>query len=164
MKKAISLIVALVMLFAVCVPAFAADQTITKDTPGSNGKTNVTTKTTDKEGKDPSTYTVSYPAEVTIAWDDTDSYELGYKVTTQLALGAQLKVKAEANNEGKMTSNLTEKTLTFALQNGAESTFGPDCNEQAPTTQPSVSIANWADAPIAAYTGTVTFTVTYEAA
>lgn len=161
MKKAISLIVALVMLFAVCVPAFAADQTITKDTPGSTGQANVTTKTTDKEGKDPATYTVSYPADVTIPWGDTGSYGLGYKVTTQLALGAQLKVKAEANNEGKMTSDLTEKTLTFALQNGAESTFGPDCNEQAPETQPSVSIANWADAPIAAYTGTVTFTVTY---
>lgn len=160
MKKLISFALAIVMMLAVCVPAFATD--ITKDT-AQTANADVVTKTTDEEGNSAEKYTVTIPAETIIPWGNPAPVEAPYFVTSQLLLGASLKVSVAANNSGKMTAAGTDKTLTFALENGAEQTFGDICDNQAPATQPTVSIADFSAAPIAAYTGTMTYTVAYVA-
>lgn len=168
MKKIISALLAVVMLFAVCVPAFAADtQEINQDSPEPvNNKQEATadvfTKTT-KDGVDAYTYSVTMPAEIAIDWNDTSAQDASYKVTSQLLLGAKLVVGVAANNSGQMTNPGTDKFLTFTLANGGNSEFAEVNNAAAPAAAPTVSVANFSGVPIAEYTGTLTYTVTYVA-
>lgn len=161
MKKVISIILAVMMLASICVPVFAAD--ITKDTPApQTASPDVKTKLTKTDGSDAYTYTVTIPASVEVAWGDTTAQDAKYIVTSQLKLGDTLKVKAEANDDGKMTNAGTASTLTFTVANGEEVTYNEVNNAVDSTT--TVTIADFSGVPIAEYTGTMTYTVTYTAA
>lgn len=170
MKKVLSAVLAVVMLFAVCVPAFAAGtQTIEKadveanDPKEASKEVQVYTKTTDENDQNAYTYTVTIPADIQIAWGDTTAQDASYKVTSQLLLGAKLVVGVTANNSGSMTNPGTDKFLTFALSNGGNANFGEVNNDAAPAAAPAVTVANFSGVPIAEYTGTLTYTVTYVA-
>lgn len=169
MKKIISVLLAVAMLAALTVPAFAADITISKDEPaaGPDGAqtatVDVVTKTTNTEGADAYTYSVTFPASFEFAWGDTAAKDATYTVTSQLLLGASLDVSVAANNGGKMTNENTASTLTYTLTNGGSTHFTEVNNSAAPTAQPAVSIASYDNVPIAVYTGTLTYTVTYNA-
>lgn len=169
MKKILSIVLAVVMLFAVCVPAFAAGtQEINKDTPEPVGNkqeatADVFTKTTKDNGQDAYTYTVTIPADIQIDWNDTTAQDASYTVTSQLLLGAKLVVGVAANNSGNMTNPGTDKFLSFALSNGGNVDFGEVNNEAAPSAKPTVAVTSFAGVPIAEYTGTLTYTVTYVA-
>ena len=98
MKKIIAIVMALVMMMAVTVPAFAVD--ITKDTAQAGQATVATT---------------------TIPWGDTNAVNVTYAVTSQLPIGASLKVSVAADNNGEMTSaNAAGYKLTYTLTGGAE--------------------------------------------
>ncbi|MGN0520780.1 MAG: hypothetical protein ACI4LB_08585 [Candidatus Fimenecus sp.] len=158
MKKTISVVLALTMLFALCVPAFAADEYIYKDTVPQTGDTDVVTTfdaTTDE------TYTITYPATVSVAWGDTAAQDAKYTVTSALRIGAKLTVKAEANAGGEMTNSNTSDTLTFTVQNGAAQDYPEVNNGVASST--TVTIADFSGAAVGEYTGTMTYTVTYTA-
>lgn len=167
MKKILSVVLAVVMLFAVCVPAFAAGtQEINKDTPvpvenKQTATADVFTKTTKDTGEDAYTYSVTIPAEIQIGWGDTTAQDASYKVTSQLLLGAKLVVGVAANNGGNMTNPGTEKYLNFSLANGGNTNFAEVNNDAAPAAAPTVTVANFSGVPIAEYTGTLTYTVTY---
>lgn len=169
MKKIISVLLAVAMLAALTVPAFAADITISKDEPaaGPDGAqtatVDVVTKTTNTEGADAYTYSVTFPASFEFAWGDTNAKSATYTVTSQLLLGASLDVSVAANNGGEMTNENTASTLTYTLTNGGSAHFAEVNNSAAPATHPTVSIASYAGVPIAVYTGTLTYTVTYNA-
>ena len=169
MKKVISVLLAVAMLAALTVPAFAADITISKDEPaaGPDGAqtatVDVVTKTTNTEGADAYTYTVTIPASFEFDWGDTAAKDATYTVTSQLLLGASLDVSVAANNGGEMTAAGTDQTLTYTLTNGGSAHFAEVNNDAAPATHPTVSIASYAGVPIAVYTGTLTYTVTYNA-
>lgn len=158
MKKVISLVIAFVMLFAVCVPAFAEEKEISKDTAQTD---KVEVKTNIDKVTEGYTYTVSIPADVQIPWNDTAEKEVNYTVTSQLLLGDQLTVAVAADDAGAMKAVGTDKTLTFALNNGEAATFHEVNDEASPVTKPTVRIASFAGVPIAEYVGTMTFTVTY---
>lgn len=166
MKKVISIALALVMILAICVPAFAAEtQEITKDTVPQTANADVVTKTTDDAGNNAEKYIVTIPTSVLIPWGNTDPVDAPYTVETQLLLGAKIKVSVAANDSGAMTASGTDKTLTYTLANGDAAEFGDLCAAgTAPATQPTVSIADFSTAPIAEYTGTMTYTVEYVAA
>ena len=158
MKKIIAIVMALVMMMAVTVPAFAAD--ITKDTAQA-GQATVATTTNDTDA----TYTVTYPAATTIAWGDTNAVNVNYAVTSQLPIGASLKVSVAADNNGEMTSaNAAGYKLTYTLTGGAEETFQEINNNVAPSTDVTVAIADFSQAVPDVYTGTLTYTVAYTAA
>lgn len=161
MKKIISVLLAVAMLAALTVPAFAAE--ITKDSAEQSAKVDVVTKTTNTEGADAYTYTVTIPASFEFDWGDTAAKDATYTVTSQLLLGASLKVSVATNNGGKMTNENTASTLTYTLANGGEETFAEVNNDAEPTAKPTVSIASYEGVPIAVYTGTLTYTVTYNA-
>lgn len=161
MKKIISVLLAVAMLAALTVPAFAAE--ITKDSAEQSATIDVVTKTTNTDGADAYTYSVTFPASFEFAWGDTAAKDATYTVTSQLLLGASLDVSVAANNGGKMTNENTASTLTYTLTNGGSTHFAEVNNSAAPTAQPAVSIASYDNVPIAVYTGTLTYSVTYNA-
>lgn len=166
MKKILSIALAVVMMLAVCVPAFAAvegTQEIRKDTAQSMDA-DVYTKTTDENDQDAYTYSIEIPAAIQIDWGDTKPVDASYKVTSQLLLGAGLKVSVARNNDGKMTNAaVADKYLTFELTNGDTATFGEVNDKAEPTNKPAISVADFSGVPIAQYTGTMTYTVEYVA-
>ncbi len=163
MKKIIAIVMALIMMMVVTVPAFAVD--ITNDTAQTGSVDVVTTfdETTDWS------YTVTIPAGITVAWNDTSAQNMTYSVESQLLIGASLKVSVVADNGGIMTATGTTDTLTFTVAGGDEVEFGPvnPANTTAPNvvdgTNASVSIADFSGKAVGAYTGTLTYTVTYVA-
>ncbi len=161
MKKIIAIAMALVMMMAVTIPAFAAE--IKKDDAEQFGKATVATTTTDTDA----TYTVTYPASFTFAWDDVTTQNANYSVTSQLPIGATLKVSVAADNGGVMTSDVaTGYSLTYTLAGGTgEKTFNEINNGVGPDTDITIGIAQeqYDQAVPAVYQGTVTYTVAYSA-
>ena len=149
MKKVFSVVMALVMLFALCVPAFA--ENITKDT-AQTGNTDVITTFNASADE---TYTVTYPATVGVAWGHTAAVNAAYIVTSQLQIGAKLTVSAAANNSGKMTATGTADTLTFTVAGGDAAEFTGVNNAVGSST--TVTIADFSAASVGEYTGTMTF-------
>lgn len=165
MKKVFALALALVMMFAVCVPAFAAatETEITKDS--ANQSADVAVKTV----IDPTdiSYTVTIPADIEIAWGDTSAQDASYKVTTQLFAGDTLSVDVKAKDDSTVmtsTDATVTDTLTFVLANGGAETFGAAVTDAAPANAPTVSIASFDGVTVAEYVGYLTYTVTYTAA
>ncbi len=160
MKKIVSILLAVMMIAAIAVPSFAA--TITKESDPKTADVQVKTKTTDKENNDPENYTVTIPAEITVAWNDTTAQDASYTVDSQLKLGAKLKVSAAAENAGKMTNAAaTDKFLTFTVAGGEVAEY-PELNT-AVKSSTTVTIADF-NAPIAEYVGHMLYTVEYVAA
>lgn len=160
MKKIVSILLAVMMIAAIAVPSFAA--TITKESDPKTADVQVKTKTTDKENNDPENYTVTIPAEITVAWNDTAAQDASYTVDSQLKLGAKLKVSAVAENAGKMTNAAaTDKFLTFTVAGGEVAEY-PELNT-AVKSATTVTIADF-NAPIAEYVGHMLYTVEYVAA
>lgn len=160
MKKIVSILLAVMMIAAIAVPSFAA--TITKESDPKTADVQVKTKTTDKDNNDPENYTVTIPAEITVAWNDTTAQDASYTVDSQLKLGAKLKVSAAANDAGKMTNAAaTDKFLTFTVAGGDVAEYTELNNAVKSST--TVTIADF-NAPIAEYVGHMTYTVEYVAA
>ena len=160
MKKIVSILLAVMMIAAIAVPSFAA--TITEKSDPKTAEVQVMTKTTDKDNNDPENYTVTIPAEITVAWNDTAAQDASYPVDSQLKLGAKLKVSAAANDAGKMTNAAaTDKFLTFTVAGGDVAEYTELNNAVKSST--TVTIADF-NAPIAEYVGHMTYTVEYVAA
>ena len=158
MKKILAVVMALTMLFALCVPAFAADPNpITKDTAQSGSIDVITTYLPTDE-----TYSVSYPpSAVSVAWGVTTAQDAKYTVTSALQIGAKITVSAAANDGGVMTAAGTTDTLTFSVQNGEAQEFtGANAAVNSATT---VTISDFSGAAVGEYTGTMTYTVVYTA-
>lgn len=166
MKKIISIVLALVMMMAVMVPAFAA-------TPAVLGENKVNVETTFDEATDAS-YTVEIPATISVKWDDeTTVYDASYSVKSQLLVGASVTVgvaydaDTDDTNNGVMTNAETTATLKYTLTGAGETTFtGVNDGAKASDmggTDASITVAGFADAPVGTYTGTITYTVAYEA-
>ena len=165
MKKIISIVLALVMMMAITVPAFAETAVL--------GDNNVNVETTLDETNDTS-YTVTIPATQYVTWgDETATYDVSYSVTSQLLVGASIKVAVnydldtDDTNNGVMKATGTDKVLTYTLTGAGEATFG-EVNDGAKAsdvggTDASITVAGFADAPVGTYTGTITYTVAYEA-
>ena len=162
MKKIVSILLAVMMIAAIAVPSFAVDPiTITEKSDPKHAEVQVKTMITDKDNNDPENYTVTIPAEITVAWNDTTAQDASYTVDSQLKLGAKLKVSATANDAGKMTNAATDKFLTFTVAGGDVAEY-PELNTAAKSST-TVTIADF-NAPIAEYVGHMTYTVEYVAA
>ena len=155
MKKAISAILALVMLTVLCVPAFAANIT----TDGGTGDSIV--KTTYSTGNE--SFTVSIPAETTIPWLTTTA-SISYDVESHLAYGKHLTVTvADSDGQNKMLytpeAGVTLE-LPYTLGATTYTAAGPVVNPAANVAATITVDANdWNNAIIGEYTDTLTFTV-----
>ena len=108
MKKIIAIMMALVMMMAIAVPAFAANPIV--ETGEQTGEALVKTDTT---AVGAGSYTVTFPAEIVIPWGQTK--DATYTVETQLAVGKTLNVavadKTSGTLQGTMTATGTADTL-----------------------------------------------------
>lgn len=155
MKKVLALALALVMMFAVCVPAFAANP-ITQGTED-NGQATVKTRTTDEEGNEAAWFEVSYPAETVIPWGVEDT-TIEYTVKSQLTPNDRVSVTV-AQDSTTMKNGALELPYTIS-GDGVDAAVVTDAPVVDLTKTVNVNIAAtaWADAAIAAYEDTLTFT------
>ena len=160
MKKLLSIIIAFVLVFAVCVPAFAAE--INEKSEQQDANVNITTNTDNAQSE----YTVTIPADLDIAWLDSTDKKMNYSVYTNLVKDATLTVAVSANAGGLMTATSGSDTLTFTLTGSSEEEFTLfNLAGTEPETDVTVKIDNgqWKQAAIGEYSGSLTYTVTYTA-
>ena len=157
MKKILAIAMALVMMMAICVPAFAAV------TGGSNAGSDTiintdTKKDTDDDGigdTEAAWYTVTIPATQTLAWE-TESKDIEYTVASQLKTGEAVKVTvADADAAYKMTSAGGE--LAYTLDNATFTAPSAVYDDTAKVTV-KVALDDWKSVAIDNYTDTLTFT------
>ena len=152
MKKIIAIVMALVMMMAVTVPAFAGE---IKENTAQNGESLVKTDTSTVGA---GSYTVTYPAEIVIAWNTVGTAE--YTVTTQLAVGKTLNVavadKTSGTLEGTMTATGTADTLVYDLSGDVTGDYDEVSNE---TKNLTFTVRDW-NKTIAEYSNYITFTTT----
>ena len=151
MKKVISVLMAVAMLAALMVPAFAlteADGNPASDT--AEVKTNY-----DNLEATGGYYTVTYPAETTIAWGTVDT-TIKYNVSTQLIPTATLTVTVAQDNAAMKSADETE--LPYTLSGDTEVTgIAPFVSEEKSLNINSTD-ANWKSVPVDDYSDTLTFT------
>ena len=149
MKKIISIALALVMMTAIMVPAFAG--TLNATTQSGNSTVLVDGITDKGEG----TYSVEIPASVDLIWGDTTK-EGTYKITSQVQTDKRVKVTLA---KSKDLTNAANETIEFAV---ADATTGiansAVVNNEAHAFNLTIDASEWAAASIATYEGTITFT------
>lgn len=149
MKKVISVVLALVMMMAVMVPAFAA----TLDVNTQSGNSTVLVDGVKDKGD--GTYSVEIPASVDLIWGDTTK-EGTYKITSQVQTDKRVKVTLA---KAKDLTNAANETIEFAV---ADATTGiansAVVNNEAHAFNLTIDASEWAAASIATYEGTITFT------
>lgn len=156
MKKVISVLMAVAMLAALMVPAFALDQ----NTP--EGDVLVKTSTTKEDGSDARTYTVTIPADTTIAWGAKSTALEGFTAEAHLNYGEKLYVSVAGND--KMTYS-PEDGVNFDLPYTLEGDTAYESTGAvvfpAAKLALSVNIAEdaWNTAVVGEYSDTLTFTV-----
>lgn len=151
MKKVISVLMAVAMLAALMVPAFAlteADGNPASDT--AEVKTNY-----DNLEATGGYYTVTFPAETKIAWGTADT-TIKYNVSTQLIPTATLTVTVAQDNAAMKSADETE--LPYTLSGDTEVTgIAPFVSEEK-SLNINITDANWKSVPVDDYSDTLTFT------
>ncbi|MGN0572246.1 MAG: hypothetical protein ACI4K9_08715 [Candidatus Fimenecus sp.] len=127
-------------------------------TPVTDASGNALTKTITVSYASGDAYAVTYPADISVSWGDTDAQDAHYTVTSVLQDGAKLTVSAAANDGGAMT-NANGSTLHFTVLNGEEQQFTGNNDSVASSTK--VQVSDFSGVPLDNYTGTMTYTVTY---
>lgn len=153
MKKLLSLALAFVFMFTVCIPVFAA--TLNAATPMGSTPVRVDGSTIG------ASYTVTIPATATITWGQTEK-EVEYSIYSQLSTGKYVKVTVEADSDGKMKNAANTAFLEYSLKAGTtEYTTTESVILEANAEKASVVVLiptdNWNKASIDNYTGTLSF-------
>ena len=156
MKKILAIAMAIVMMMAIAVPAFAADLSA-KDTD--SGDVIITTSTDKADGTDGDWYIVTIPADTTIAWG-AESTELKYSAETHLLYGKTLDV--DVTSADYVMTYAPEANvvldLAFALNGDVDVNFA---TVTYPAVEKSVTVDitadAWNNAVVATYSDTLTF-------
>ena len=164
MKKALSVLVALMMLVAFCVPAFAAD--IVADGTGDTIIKTSTLKDTNGDGvgdTDAEGFKVTIPADTVIPWG-TEATDVSYMVEAHLARGKAVSVAVTGSGTMKTADAVYEipYTLDGTANFVAANPWVYDTVNDTGVTQPlTVQIAadDWNTAVVEAYKDTLTYTV-----
>lgn len=165
MKKFFAIFLTVVMMFAVCVPAFATKK-ITDKAPGDQF-TKLYTSTEKENGENGAYYTVTIPAELMIYWS-TEKTIFSYSIQSQLETGKGLHITAESDTGVR---ELVDAAGVNKLAYGFSGTDGgPAIDSLAYTTTKEVVNINrafnivigsdaWNAVPVNEYTGNLLFTV-----
>ena len=159
MKKILAIAMAIVMMMAIAVPAFAADLSA-KDTD--SGDVIITTSTDKADGTDGDWYIVTIPADTTIAWGE-ERTELKYSAETHLLYGKTLDV--DVTSADYVMTYAPEANvvldLAFALNGDVDVNFA---TVTYPAVEKSVTVDITADAWNNAIVGEYADTLTFSAA
>lgn len=153
MKKLLAVALAVVMMLAVCVPAFAADIT----TDGGTGTAIIKTSTQTAGGEDGAGFTVTIPAENTIYWD-AQSTSLEYTVTSQLGPNTGVQVTVDDTDKAYVMTDENDYTLAYTLADTTGTTTSPVVNAQSFAYTVNVAEAAWNAAVVSEYADELTFT------
>ncbi len=148
MKKALSLVLALLMLAVCAIPAFADDTRIyTENGPDGNGPS----------------YQLTYPADTTIDWE-ASSTAIGEVAATVLWIepAAKVDVRVESQNAYKLVNTAdAQKTIAYTLAGADGITFAPgEAGKSYPLTV-NIGADQWKKAAAGEHTDTLTFTAEY---
>ncbi len=158
MKKTLSVLLALTMLFALCVPAFAANPiTEANSAPDSSAiiKTN-TDAFVDTDGY----YSVTFPAETSIPWSKVDSKTpLNCTVYSNLMNNKKLNITVAAADAASVMKDANNNKIAFTLGGAAYNAAASFVNNEAWAPTVDITAAAWNGAPIGAYSANLTFTV-----
>ena len=170
MKKALSVLVALTMLAALCIPAFAAD--IVADGTGDTMIKTSTLKDTDGDGvgdTDAESFKVTIPADTTLPWGTADTLTtLPYYVESHLKFGKHLTIAVTNDGANTMKYAVGGTTLTLAYTLGGDKNFDTvtpvaydTVHDRGVEKTLTVSVAgdDWNTAVVGEYADTLTFTV-----
>lgn len=151
MKKILALAMAIVMMMAIAVPAFAA---VEYDDGTAGSETIIETLTTKEDGSDPTWYTVTIPATQTIYWE-ADYTDVKYTINSQLATGDAVFVVVSGNSSLK---NAAGDILEYGLANNEYTATASVVVDEEASVTVDTSGANWSGVPVDKYTDTLTFT------
>lgn len=159
MKKVLSIALAIVMMMAIAIPAFAADLN-GKDTD--SGDVIITTSTDKADGSDGDWYLVTIPADTTIAWGEL-STELKYSVEAHLLYGKTLDVDVTSADYIMTYAPEADVALdlAFALSGDTDMNFA---TVTYPAVEKAISVDITADAWNYAIVGEYADTLTFTAA
>ncbi len=150
MKKIIAIVMALVMMLAVTVPAFAAELNVATNAGDAIVKTNTSAVS--------ESYTVTYPAVMNLDWG-TESTPFEYSVTSQLKTGNVVEVAVADKDAAYLMENTAGATLAYSLAGTTSTkTSAPVVTDEAFAYSVDVAAAAWAAAAFDTYEDTLTFT------
>ncbi len=152
MKKFLALAMALTMMMAVAVPAFASELNVNAQSGDALVYTDISEVTGD------GTYTVTYPASMPLTWGDaTTAFE--YSVTSQLKTGKCVSVSVADKDDDYNMVNADGATLAYTLGGTtATKTSAPVVTDEAYNYSVDVAESVWAAAAFDEYKDTLTFT------
>ena len=154
MKKILALAMAIIMMMAIAVPAFAATETITGGKEDGS-KTEIVTLTKREDNSDPTWYTVTIPGSQEIYWE-ADTTPISYSISSQLATAN--KVKVTVAGSGVMTNGTD--TLTYSITDTEYTSSAAVITDEADTVTIDTSAAAWKTVPVDNYSDILTFTAT----
>lgn len=153
MKKVISVLMAVAMLATLMVPAFALDKTLDENTKSDTAEVKTNYDNLKATG---GYYTVTYPAETTIAWGTEDT-TIKYTVSTQLIPTATLNVTVAQDNAAMKSADETQ--LPYTLTGDTNVTgISPFVTDEEHTL--NINVTAWGDVPVDSYSDTLTFEAT----
>ena len=164
MKKILAIAMALVMMMAICVPAFAA---VTGGSNAGNDTIISTDTLKDEDGDgvgdtDAEEYTVTIPADTTIPWG-TENTDVSYTVESHLKRDGRVKVTVSGAGVMKTVDGVYE--IPYALA-GAGVAFTSDIPTIYPAAEKAVTVAisadNWNSAVVEEYKDILTYTAEIE--
>ncbi len=160
MKKVISIALAIVMMMAICVPAFAADLT---QKPSEAGEVIISTDTKDKDGNDAEQYIVTIPADTVIPWGEAET-DVSYSVEAHLTRNNRVNVTVAGN--GAMTTADGAYSLAYTLDGATDYTTATANVYPAATAELKVLVADldWNTAVVEEYKDILTYTSSIVAA
>ena len=164
MKKILSLAMALVMMMAVMVPAFAVELNANPDSADVVIDTS-TLKDTDGDGvgdTEAEEYTITIPADTTIPWG-TEETDVSYTVESHLKRDGRVKVTVSGALVMKTVDSAYE--IPYALA-GEGIAFSADVPTIYPAATKTVTVAisadNWNTAVVEEYSDIITYTAEIE--
>lgn len=165
MKKTFAVILAVAMLFAACVPAFAAG---TKTITEKGGDSASVIKTDISALPSPDGYfTVTFPAETSIPWamsGDSLTNIPDCSLESHLIDGKTLEVKVLPSATAKMTAQGISTTLAYTLEGEIlVNKNTPVVQKTTFTPQVKILASEWNQAIVGTYSDTLTFETTVKA-
>ena len=156
MKKTLSVVLALVMLFAVCVAAFAATEPTDIGATGS-GTVMVVTSTKTETGEDAADYKVKIPADTTVAWG-APSTDVSFTVESHLTRDKVVAVTVTGSGEMKTVDGAYK--LAYTLDGATDFTAKKQVIYPAEKQALSVLIDGdaWNRAVVESYSDILTYT------
>ena len=154
MKKILSIALALVMMMAICVPAFAADLT---QKPAQSGDVIISTDTKDKDGNDAEQYIVTIPADTVIPWGEAET-DVSYSVEAHLTRNNRVNVTVAGS--GAMKTADGAYSLAYTLDGGVDYTTAEANVYPAANVELKVLVADldWNTAVVEEYSDILTYT------